>query len=131
MRPAEQFEDIFRRLLSGENLAHFEQDLSPLFELIAANLLAGSESRIGCYFDGVIGMTATLASSRKLRLDGEMWVGRDKSQWKEPFRATIVDKTSTKQGVWITVWIGEDRAEGEMVSALALKENLPPRQAFP
>lgn len=101
---------------------HVEHDLSRLLEIIAGNLFAGTESRNGCYFDGVIGVTAASTSPRKLQLQGEMWVGRDTSQWTEPFRATIVDKTSTKQGIWITVWIGDDRAEGEMASALAFRQ---------
>ena len=126
-----QFEDIFRRLLAGGALAHFERDLSGLFEVITMNLLAGSVGRSGCYFDGVIGMTATSPSARTLQLHGEIWVGRDKSQWTEPFRAKIVDKTSTKQGIWITVWVGKDRAEGHLASALAVKENLPTREVSP
>jgi hypothetical protein len=102
-----------------------------LFEVISTTLLAGSESRSGCYFDGVIGIAATRPSSRTLQLHGEMWVGRNRSQWTEPFLAKIVDKTSTKQGIWITVWVGEDRAEGEMASALALKQDFPTRKVVP
>jgi len=126
-----QFEDMFRRLLAGEALAQFERDLSGLFEVITANLLAGSAGRSGCYFDGVIGMTATSPSARTLQLHGEIWVGRDKSQWAEPFRAKIVDKTSTRQGIWIAVWVGKDRAEGQLASALAFKEKLPTREVDP
>ena len=44
-----QFEDMFRRLLAGEALAQFERDLSGLFEVITANLLAGSASVISVY----------------------------------------------------------------------------------
>jgi hypothetical protein len=118
-----KFECLFRSLLAGENLAHFEQDLSGLFEVIATRLLAGVGNRNECYFDGVSGMTVVSTSTRRLDVNGEMWVGRNRSQWTESFRATVVDKNSTKRGIWITVWIGEDRAEGEIASILRESPN--------
>src|SRR5688572_30066640 len=100
------FEDIFQRLLAREDFAQHRKDLSGLFEVIATNLFGEFPTYRGCYFDGVTAMTLVLQPSRALEIRGEMWVGRDRNQWTEPFRAKVVDKRSTKQGVWITAWLG-------------------------
>jgi hypothetical protein len=118
LKLTDRFEDIFDRLLARETLETHENELSGMFEAIAANLLGGYPGRSGCYFDGVVGMTLIMGPPRKIELRGEMWVGRDQSQWTEPFSTTVVDKRSTKQGIWITISIGEDRAEGELTAAL-------------
>jgi len=80
------------------------------------SLLAAAPGREGCYFDGVDGLTSTVRSPRQVEFTGAMWVGRERSQWLEQFRATVTDKRSTKQGIWIIIWIGGDRAEGELSS---------------
>ena len=115
-----RFEDVFRRLLSRERLDLYEEGMSVMFELIAENLLDQHSNRKSCYFDGVVDLTSTIKTSRKVEFNGEMWVGQDRAQWTEPFRATATDKRLTKQGIWITVWIGADRAEGELSTAFGL-----------
>ena len=113
---ANRFEIVLRRLLASEKLDLYAEDVSLMFEGIATNLLGEIPTRKGCYFDGVDGLTAKLKTPRKLEFEGEMWVGRNRDQWTEHFRATAADRRSTKQGFWITIWIGTDRAEGELPS---------------
>ena len=115
---AEWFQDIFQRLLAREDFADHQKDLSGLFEVIASNFFRGFPAYRECYFDGFSGVTLTIHPPRTLELRGEMWVGRDRVQWTEPFRAKVVDKRGTKQGIWITIWIGENRVEGESAFAL-------------
>ena len=111
---ANRFEDVFRRLLARESLDLYERDLSMMFESISTNLLGKLSARRGCYFDGVVGMISTVRSTRKVEFVGEMWVGRDGNQWTEPFYATVVDKRSTKQGIWITISVGDDKMEADL-----------------
>ena len=68
------------------------------------------------YFDGVDGLASTVKSPRQVQFTGEMCVGGNRMQWLELFRATVTDKRCTKQGIWIVLWIGNDRAEGELSS---------------
>jgi hypothetical protein len=115
-----RFENVFRRLLSRERLDLYDEDMSFMFEVIATSLLGAYPNRKACYFDGVVDLTSTLKTPRKVEFNGEMWVGQDRAQWKERFRATATDKRSTKQGIWITVWVGADRAEGELWTAFGV-----------
>jgi hypothetical protein len=123
----ESFKKIFERLLAGDNLAGHENglrevapahQLSALLAVVATNLLGNSKHYVGCYFDGAIGITAKLRSPRTIEIQGEIWIGRDRKQWTEPFRVKVVDKQITKQGIWITIWIGQERGEGESIFAL-------------
>ena len=110
------FEDVFKRLLARENVDLYAEDVSLMFEEIAATLLGPAPGREGCYFDGVDGLASTVKSPRQVQFTGEMWVGGNRTQWLEPLRATVTDKRCTKQGIWIVLWIGNDRAEGELSS---------------
>jgi hypothetical protein len=113
-----KFTNIFERLLARENLADHEKELSGLFERIAQNLVGGSPDYSGCYFDGAGWMIATIHPPRRVEFRGEMWVGRNTNQWREPFHAKVVDKRSTRQGLWITLSVGKNRGEGETSAAL-------------
>lgn len=120
---ANQFESVFQRLLSGETLDLYEQDLSFLFWVIATYLLAETPDREYCWYDGVDGLAANIRKLRQVEFNGEMWVGDDEGrQWKEEFRARVTDKRVTKQGIWITLWVGSSRAEGELSDAFDLAE---------
>jgi hypothetical protein len=112
-----QFEELFLRLLAREHVDLYAAGLSYTFEVIAGTLLGASPGRERCFFDGVVGLRAQVKSPRKVEFQGEMWVGSDREQWKEPFRATAVDKRMTKQGICITLAVGSDRAEAELSSA--------------
>ena len=115
---SEWFLDIFQRLLVPEDFTHHQKDLSGLFEVITKNLFVESPTYKDSYFDGFSEPTLIVRAPRTIEVVGKMWVGRDRSQWTEPFRAKVVDERSTKQGIWITVWLGENRAEGESAFAL-------------
>jgi hypothetical protein len=93
-----------------------------MFEAIAANLLAEAPAREFMWYDGVNDLTANVKSKRQVEFKGEMWVADDKTQWKEDFRATVTDKRITRQGIWFIIWIGADRAEGELQTAFGLTE---------
>jgi hypothetical protein len=111
-----RFEDIFQRLLAREKVDAYENYLSGFFEFIATRLLGDLPSRKGHFFDGVVGLDATVKSVRQVGFQGEMWVGRNRDQWTEPFGATVTDKEITKEGIWIVLQVGADRAEGEVPS---------------
>lgn len=100
---AERFEDVFQRLLAGEKLDLYEEDVSFMFEVIASYLFAEIPDRKRCWYDGVDSLTASIRKSRQIEFKGEMWVGDDRTQWTEDFRATVTDKRETKQGIWITL----------------------------
>ena len=117
-----RFEGIFRRLLARENLDAYVKELSELFEFITYRLLGDFPSRKGHYFDGVVGLAAAVKTARQVEFQGEMWVGCNQDQWTEPFHATVTDKSITKEGIWIVVKIGPDRAEGEAMSVCCAEQ---------
>ncbi len=114
---AESFESVFQRLLEGEKLDLYAENVSRMFEVIVAALLAEVPARKYYWYDGVVDLTAKVRKLRQIEFTGEMWVGDigdGRKQWKENFRARVTDKRSTKQGIWITLWLGADEAEGEL-----------------
>jgi len=122
---ASHFESVFQRLLSGEKLDLYAEDVSLMFEVIAAYLMAEVPDRDFHWYDGVVGLTSSVRTLRQVEFTGEMWVGDTgdgRKQWKEDFRATVTDKRVTKQDIWITLWIGLDRAEGKLSTAFGLSE---------
>jgi hypothetical protein len=123
------FENVFQRLLFYEVVALDNPEVSSMFEVIANNLLTGSPARKGQYFDGAVGLVSTVKSSRKVEFLGEMWVGRDGTQWAEPFKTTVTDKSSTRQGIWVTITVGSDRGEGELFSAFGVTQAAEPGTA--
>jgi len=114
------FENVFQRLLFYEVLELENPEVSSMFELIATNLIGASQARKRQYFDGAVGVVSKVKTSRKVEFHGEMWVGRDGTQCTEPFKTTVTDKSSTKQGIWITITVGSDRGEGELFSAFGV-----------
>jgi len=114
------FENVFQRLLFCEVVALDNPEVSSMFEVIANNLLGALPARKGQYSDGAVGLVSTVKTSRKVEFRGEMWVGRDGTQWTEPLLTTVTDKIFTKQGIWITIIVGSDRGEGELFSAFGV-----------
>ena len=123
------FENVFQRLLFHEAVTLDNPEVSSMFEVIASNLLGGSPAREGQYFDGAVGVVSTVRTSRKVEFQGEMWVGGDGTQWTEPFRTTVTDKRSTKQGIWVTITVGSDRGEGGLFSAFGVTQKAEPGTA--
>ena len=123
------FENVFQRLLFYEAGALDNPEVGSMFEVIATNLLGGLPTRAGQYFDGAVALLSTVKTSRKIEFQGEMWVGGDGTQWTEPFRATVTDKSTTKQGIWVTITVGSDRGEGELFSAFGVTQEAEPDTA--
>jgi hypothetical protein len=119
---AKHFESIFQRLLAGETLDLYAEGVSSMFEVIAANLLAEVPERKLMWYDGVVGLTASVRKAHQVEFRGEIWVGDvgDTTQWKEDFRATVTDKRITKQGIWVILCVGADRAEGDLLTTFGL-----------
>ena len=76
-----------------------------------------------------LSMVSTVKTSRKVEFQGEMWVGGDGTQWTEPFKTTVTDKSSTKQGIWVTITVGSDRGEGELFSSFSGAQKAEPGTA--
>jgi hypothetical protein len=119
---ANQFQNIFERVLAREKLDFCNAEVSLMFEVIATNLLSETPERKDVYFDGAVNITSTLKKTRQVEFRGEMWVGGNQTQWKELFRAVATDKRITKQGIWITIWVGSDKAEGDLSAAFGIVE---------
>jgi hypothetical protein len=124
---AKRFEEIIQCVLGGEKQDAYEKDLSNLFEFIATRMLGNSASRKGHYFDGVVGLTATIKTSRQAEFQGEMWVGLGREQWTEPFKTIVTDNGITRQGIWIVIQVGVDRAEGEIMSNFEVTGEIEPQ----
>ena len=115
-----QFENIFYRLLAGEKLGIHENRVSFLFNIIATHLMAEIPAREYHWYDDVVSLEARIRKTRQIEFTGEMWVmsqDKGKDSGKEDFRATVTNKRITKQGIWIVLQIGEDRAEGNLSDA--------------
>ena len=119
------FANVFQRLLIGENLNLYEENVSFMFEIISKHLLADAPGRKYCWYDGVSELSASIRKLKQVEFTGEMWVrniGNTTKQWKEDFRATVTDKNVTKQGIWIMIWVGSSQAEGRLETAFGLTE---------
>ncbi len=113
-----QFENVFHRLLKREQLDLDDCGLSPMFDTIATYLMAEVPGSFWIWYDGLASLEAHIRKARQVEFVGEIWVGDDNhKQWKETLRATVTDKRITKQGIWIVLQIGDNRAEGELAKA--------------
>lgn len=117
---AAHFEDIFQRLLAGEKIDLDREDLH--FQLISRILFAGTPVGENTCFDGEANLSSTRRKPRQIEFTGEMWILGDKGDYKEPLRVRVTDKRITKQGILITIWIGSDKAEGDLETAFGLVE---------
>jgi hypothetical protein len=115
-RNANDFLIIFERLLAREKFDLETTDISFLFIVIAENLLLDKSG----YFDGATGLITKIRKTRQIEFNGKMWVGDNKTQWLEPFSALVTDKRITKQGIWIKIQVGDDKAEGDLSDAFYL-----------
>ncbi|SRR6266404_6208690 len=115
---SKQFENVFMRLLAGESDEPHAETLSDAFEAMANTLL----SHRGGVFDGVSPLWSKRRSPRKIEFIGDMHVLGDQAKPVESFRATVIDKRITKQGIWIKLWVGDDQAEAELSKALGVCE---------
>ena len=115
-----QFENVFFRLLQREELDLYDLGVSFMFQIIAGRLMDAVPGREDHWYDGVVPLEARVRKLRQVEFTGEMWVGnsdKPSRQWKEKFRATVTGKRLTKQGIWLVLEIGDDRAEAELSRA--------------
>jgi hypothetical protein len=117
MELARAFEIVFRRLLAREEVDLYAEGMSLMWEAVAGAMLGSLPERKSCYFDGVINLASRVKTQRQVEFTGDMWVGENKKQWTEPFRAVVTDKTITKQGIWFVVSVGQSKAEAELWAA--------------
>lgn len=115
---ATKLETAVRQLLAGEEVDLYAEDMSVAWEGIAGSLLGALPNRAGCYFDGVVNLAARKRKQGQVEFTGNMWVGDGQRQWTEPFLARVTDKTVTKQGIWVAISVGTDKAQAELWSAL-------------
>lgn len=132
---ADHFVNVFQRLISGEELDLYEEKVSSMFEIVAAQLFIDKPQRKFCWYDGVVGLTARVTKLHQVEFTGQMWVGDNKTQWKESFKVIVSDRPIAKQGISITLWVGTNRAEGEIAAAFGISCNRHysswPRSAYP
>ena len=116
-----QFENLFFRLLNREQLDLYDLGVSFMFQIIATHLMAEVPERECHCYDGVAPLEAHVRKARQIEFTGEMGIMDNNNlphrMWKEDFRATVTDKRLTKQGIWIVLQIGENRAEGNLAKA--------------
>ena len=123
---AENFCQLFERLLARESFPLEETGFSALFEVVAHNLLLHTPTRRKHWYDGVVGLTARIRKARQIVFTGEIWVAQNSDyQWKEPFEAVVTDKRCTKQGISIKITLGADHAEGDLFAAFGVDPDQP------
>ena len=98
-------------MLGGERSDPYAGELRAIFEAMANTLLKGGDRA----FDGVSPLRTKRRSPRKVEFIGDMWIlgGPGRGDATESFRATAADKRITKQGIWIQLSVGNDKAEAE------------------
>jgi hypothetical protein len=112
---ANHLAERFLEILDGREVDFYRDGMSADFERIAGVLL--SVQRPGHWYDGVVNPQLRRRKRRQIEFFGDMWVGDDsRSQWTEPFRAVVTDKRVTKEGVWISIRIGEYAAEADLLA---------------
>lgn len=110
---AEQFEEIFERLLKGEKIDSYKKELSFLFTAIGQDLID-----YPLRFEDITDLISKPGKSRQIVFEGDMLVEEDYGEWNdrlEPFKAIVTDKRITKQGIWIKIRVGDYEAEGNLL----------------
>lgn len=112
----ENIKTTFYRLVAGEEFDLYEAGISSDFEGIAQWLFNGIRPHI--WYDGVSGLNARRRKAQQIEFSGEMWVAddRDSKQWLEPFSARLTDMQVTKQGLMVSMHIGEYHTEGNLLT---------------
>jgi hypothetical protein len=108
----EYLHTTFLKLLAGEISDPDTAALSCRFEVIASRLLHSLRPRH--WFDGVVEMRYQRRKERQIVFTGRMWVGDGTRLWQEGFEARLTDMRATRQGIQVTLRIGEFTAMGEL-----------------
>ena len=102
------------KVIEGCHVDVYEDGLSSAFEYLACALFR--DLRPHYWYDGLANCRIFRRKVRQVRFVGEMWVAKDSKQWLEPFSATVTDMRSTKQGVRISIQIGDYSVEEDLAS---------------
>jgi len=108
MDMAQQFLSL---LENGESHFH-ERRLSDGFERLATRIFHAV--RPGYWYDGVAEIRYRRRKEKQFVFTGKMWVAQGPGQWQEDFEARLTDMRSSKQGIRLTMRIGDFTAEGEV-----------------
>jgi len=99
-------------LLNGEKINSYREELSFFFTTIAQDLID-----YPLRFEELTDLTSKSGKSRQIIVEGDILAEEDFGEWNdwlEPFKATVIDKRITKQGIWIKIWIGDYFGEGNL-----------------
>ncbi|GAB1267138.1 hypothetical protein NBRC116493_03910 [Aurantivibrio infirmus] len=106
----------FEKLLSGEKIDVYENGISFFFEYACGSLFKDLRDR-DIWYDGITEPSIRKRKTKQLEFTGKIWLAKGgNEQWLEPFRALVTDKRATKQGIWLSVDVGEYHAEGDICS---------------
>ncbi len=115
---SEIFVNNFEKLLNGVKVDLYKSGLSSMFEYVCGTLFSNARDT-DIWYDGIVDIVINSRKKSQIELNGYMWVAKaQKTQWKETFHAIITDKRITKQGIWLSVNIGEYHAEGNIYELL-------------
>lgn len=108
------FVNNIEKLLLGEEVDLYESGISASFEYACSSLFESIRER-GIWYDGITNIEIRRRKRKQLELTGHIWVAKGASkQWLESFHAVVTDKRVTKQGMWLSVDIGEYHSEGNI-----------------
>lgn len=106
--------DLFSKMLNSPRPAIDEREFSVILEGFATWLFSDCKSR---WYDGAVEIEWRRRKSAQVIVSGQMWVGDDQSQWKEPFKLTLTDMRGTKQDIIAVMKIGEYENDAKLLFA--------------
>lgn len=111
---AESFIEQVLKLAGGERFDLYDASVSSDLERIAGWLFG--QARPYNWYDGVRDLIAQRRKTLQVDFSGEMWVAEigSTNQWLEAFWARVTDQRCTKQGIWISMRVGDYQAEGDL-----------------
>lgn len=118
--------ETFHAILAREPWDHDHRDLGSFFEVAARRLFRATPGLESHLADGAIEIRAQRKGDHKVVFEGRIIFLTDAGDRQEPFRAAVVDKRITKQGIWLTMEIGKNlqhRAEGDVIDLMKSRED--------
>ena len=111
-----EIDKIFQHVVDRKITDLYSVGTSQAFERIASWLF--DDVRREVWYDGVMNLQVNHRKKRQIQFTGNMIVcsgAKAKSRsWDEEFICRMTDKTSTKEGLWVSMDIGEYYAEGNL-----------------
>lgn len=104
--------DYNRFSKAQKEMSEYDSFVSCL-EYIAADMLEGIH-KPGTWYDGVTANVFSKANSQQIEIKGTITVV-NRDDWSEkPFLALITNRSSTDEGIWLRICVGEFEVEGEL-----------------